>query len=117
MTEKIEFKSVLSNTAFVIKSFFLHMPIYSLVSLLFATFTSILRVFRNTVIVKSIIDAIQYSKDIKVVIIFCVLLFFLSLLQGLTSVFFHECIDPKAKQKMRKNFQKDLLAHCKMNLQ
>lgn len=112
MTEKIEFKSVLSNTAFVIKSFFLHMPIYSLVSLLFATFTSILRVFRNTVIVKSIIDAIQYSKDIKVVIIFCVLLFFLSLLQGLTSVFFHECIDPKAKQKMRKNFQKDLFKHA-----
>lgn len=112
MTEKIEFKSVLSNTAFVIKSFFLHMPIYSFVSLLFATFTSILRVFRNTVIVKSIIDAIQYGKDIRSVIIFCVLLFLLSLLQGLTNVFFQECIDPKAKQKMRKKFQKDLFKHA-----
>lgn len=112
MTRKIKFKGVLSNTAFVIKSFFLHMPIYSLVSLFFATFTSILRVFRNTVIVKSIIDAIQYSKDIKAVIIFCVLLFSLSLLQGLTSVFFQECIDPKAKQKMRKKFQNDLFKHA-----
>lgn len=115
--EKNGLKEIVSNSVFVFGIYCKIIPGFFVCSLGLAALTAILKVFRNTLIVKAIINTVQYNRAVRPVIIYTIaILLFSLILEGLNTLY-NECILTCAKQKFRKNYHGELFRHTlKMDL-
>ena len=98
----------LSDAWFVIKLFAKHIPGYLVGSLLNQTAASVLKVFRNTLVVQAVIDAIQSGTNVYSTVIYISVIMGLSLVIGALDLVFGEIFTPVAAQKMRVRLHKEL---------
>lgn len=106
-----KFNEIISNSVYVVHIFWTQLPFFFVCSLGIAAMTAVLRVLRYTIIVKAIIDTVQYGREVKTIITWIAILFVFSLIQGGVGTLFRVCVDPWAKQKLRKVYQGELFQH------
>lgn len=99
---KIE-SQTFADAWFVIKLFARHMPGYMIGTLLHQTAASILKVFRNTLVVQALINTIQSGNAIQDTLVYITVIAGLSLVIGAFDLAFEEIWTPIAAQKMRVN--------------